>query len=113
MQISTNIFESKIATADLGRKVQMFKIIAWVISALIFILLLVFSMNNLDQTTLNFFGGMSITVPMIVLVLIVFAAGCVFGMLAMLPFAWRRRKQIKNATKAMAKTTDTAPASQA
>lgn len=73
----------------------MLKVIAWILTIAIFVLLLVFSLNNLDPVTLNFIGGWSMTKPMIVVVLAVFAAGCVFGMFAMLPFAFKRRKQAK------------------
>lgn len=74
----------------------MLRVIAWIITVVIFALLLVFAYNNLNGATLRFLSA-SATLPMIVWVLIIFAAGCLTGMMAMLPFAYKRRKQAKKA----------------
>ena len=77
----------------------MTKIFVWIISIVLFVLLLVFALNNLDPVTLKLAGSMQWQLPMVVLVLVVFAIGCGVGMFAMLPFAWRVRRQAKKESK--------------
>ncbi|MGL4666613.1 MAG: LapA family protein [Saezia sp.] len=72
------------------------KIIFWIINAIIFLLLFIFAFKNQDSVTLKFIN-MQWDMPLIILILIVFAIGCFFGILAMLPFIWNQRKKGKKA----------------
>ena len=70
------------------------KIIFWAVNVIIFALLFIFSLKNLDNITLKFVGTQW-DIPLIVLILIVFAVGCFVGAFAMLPFIWNQRKKNK------------------
>jgi len=72
------------------------KIIFWVICAVIFLLLFIFSVKNLDSITVNFFS-LQWQLPLIVLIFIIFALGCIVGAFAMIPLVWRQRKKGKKA----------------
>lgn len=68
------------------------KAIAWIFRILVFCILLAFALNNTDRVTLHFLFGHAWTGPMVLILLAVFALGCVAGVLAMLPYVRKRRK---------------------
>lgn len=74
----------------------MTRIFTWIIAAIIFLLLLVFSLNNLEPVTIKLARTLAWDIPLIIIVLITFAAGCFTGMLAMVSYAWRRRHKNGN-----------------
>jgi tetratricopeptide (TPR) repeat protein len=49
-------------------------------------------MNNLQPATVNWFFSYAWTAPLVIIVLIAFACGAVFGVLAMTPSWWRHRR---------------------
>lgn len=75
---------------------SMRKIFFWVINAIIFLALFIFSLKNWDPVTLKFLSAQW-EMPLIILIFVVFAIGCFMGVLAMLPFIWRQRKKGKKA----------------
>ena len=54
--------------------------------------LFAFALNNQHDVTVNFFFGTDWRVPLVLLVLAVFAAGVLLGALGMAPRWWRRRR---------------------
>jgi len=66
------------------------RLIVWLIRAFIFFTLFAFALNNQQTTTVRWFFGAQWQAPMVIIVLVVFAAGCAVGVLAMLPDLWRR-----------------------
>lgn len=77
--------------------------LAWSIRLLLFLLLFAFAAKNTDPVTLRLFFATTWQVPLIVLLLVFFAAGALFGVLAMTaPYVrqWRaRRRLLKDAVR--------------
>jgi putative membrane protein len=67
------------------------RLISWLIRAFIFFTLFAFALNNQQTATVHWFFGVQWRAPMVIIVLIAFAAGCALGILAMLPGWWRQR----------------------
>ncbi|HEX4510316.1 MAG TPA: LapA family protein [Burkholderiaceae bacterium] len=63
-----------------------------VFRVLIFLALLAFAMNNLQPATVNWFFSATWSAPLVIIVLIAFGCGAVFGVLAMTPSWWRHRR---------------------
>ncbi len=70
------------------------RLISWLLRAFIFFVLFAFALNNQQIVSVNWFFGAEWRAPMVIVVLGVFAGGCVLGVLAMLPGWWRSRKPI-------------------
>jgi uncharacterized integral membrane protein len=68
------------------------RIVVWLFRALVFFALFAFALNNQHDATIHWFFGHSWVSPMAIVVLIAFAIGCVFGVLAMVPSWWRQRR---------------------
>ena len=79
------------------------KTIVWlfkfVLKGAIFFTLFAFALNNQADATVHFFFGYQWTAPMVLVILAVFAAGLMIGVLGMVPRWWRQRR---NAAKARA-----------
>jgi uncharacterized integral membrane protein len=71
------------------------RLIVWLFRAFIFFTLFAFALNNQQAATVRWFFGVEWHAPMVILVLVVFAAGCALGVLAMLPSWWRHRRVAK------------------
>ena len=69
------------------------RLIAWLLRAFIFFTLFAFALNNQQSATVNWFFGVHWRAPMVIVVLVAFAAGCVLGTLSMLPGWWQRQKK--------------------
>jgi uncharacterized integral membrane protein len=65
------------------------RFIVWLLRAFIFFALFAFALNNQQTATVRWFFGVEWHAPMVILVLVAFAAGCAIGVLAMLPSWWR------------------------
>ena len=61
------------------------RILVWLFRALIFFTLFAFALNNQQQANVRWFFGVEWHAPMVIVVLVVFAAGCALGVLAMVP----------------------------
>ncbi len=67
----------------------------WLFRAFIFFTLFAFALNNRQSATVRWFFGVEWHAPMVIVVLIAFAAGCAIGVLAMVPSWWRQRQVAK------------------
>ena len=85
------------------------RVLIWLIRAFIFFTLFAFALNNQQAATVHWFFGVGWNAPMVIIVLAAFAAGCVIGVLAMLPGWWRQRRAAK-AAPVVAKVAATATA---
>lgn len=70
------------------------RILVWVFRALIFFTLFAFALNNQQIANVRWFFGVEWHAPMVIVVLVVFAAGCALGVLAMVPSWWRHRREV-------------------
>ena len=71
------------------------RILTYVLRGFIFFVLVAFAINNQQPTTVNWFFSYAWTAPMVIIVLAAFAVGAAVGVVAMLPDAWRRWRQVK------------------
>ena len=69
------------------------RILVWLFRALIFFTLFAFALNNQQPAQVRWFFGVEWHAPMVIVVLVVFAAGCAMGVLAMVPSWWRHRRE--------------------
>ena len=88
------------------------RILVWIFRALIFFTLFAFALNNQQSATVRWFFGVEWHAPMVIVVLVVFAAGCALGVLAMVPAWWKHRRRSRQApaTEAAAASTTAAAA---
>jgi len=70
------------------------RILVWLFRALIFFTLFAFALNNQQPANVRWFFGVEWHAPMVIVVLVVFAAGCALGVLAMVPSWWRHRREV-------------------
>lgn len=68
------------------------RILVWLFRAFLFFLLFAFSLNNQQPASMHWFFGYAWTAPLVIIVLVAFAAGIVVGVLAMAPSWWRQRR---------------------
>jgi uncharacterized integral membrane protein len=71
------------------------RFIVWLLRAFIFFTLFAFALNNQQAATVRWFFGVEWHSPMVIVVLVAFAAGCAVGVLAMVPSWWRHRRVAK------------------
>lgn len=71
------------------------RILTYVLRGFIFFVLVAFAINNQQPTTVNWFFSYAWTAPMVIIVLVAFVAGTVFGVLAMTPAWWRHRRRAR------------------
>jgi uncharacterized integral membrane protein len=64
----------------------------WLFRAFIFFALFAFALNNQQEAAVRWFFGFEWRAPMVIVVLVAFAFGCAFGVLAMVPSWWRHRR---------------------
>ena len=84
------------------------RLIVWVLRALLFFTLFAFALNNSQEVGVHWFFGREWHAPMVIVVLVVFALGCAFGVLAMVPAWWsQRRKALRKRTAPTATASDT------
>jgi lipopolysaccharide assembly protein A len=70
------------------------RFLSWLFRAAVFFVLFAFALNNQHEAQLKWFFGFEFRAPMVLMVLVVFAAGAVFGVLAMTPNRWRQRRRV-------------------
>jgi len=78
------------------------RILVWLFRALIFFTLFAFALNNQQSAIVHWFFGIEWQAPMVIVVLVVFAAGCALGVLAMVPGWWKHRRAARRALPAQA-----------
>ena len=70
------------------------RILTWAIRVALFVLLLAFAAKNTDPVALRFYFGLVWQAPLVALLLAFFAAGIVFGLVAMLGSFFSQRREI-------------------
>ena len=68
------------------------RVLIFILRVLMFLALFAFAMNNLQPSTVNWFFSATWTAPLVIVVLVAFACGAAFGVLAMTPSWWRHRR---------------------
>jgi len=71
---------------------RLFRLLLW---SFVFFTLFAFALNNGEPATVHWFFGFAWHAPMVVVVLVSFVAGCLFGMFGMLPSWWKHRRRAK------------------
>jgi uncharacterized integral membrane protein len=69
------------------------RLIIWTLKALVFFTLFAFALNNQHPASVKWFFGVEWQAPMVFVVVAAFAAGCAFGVVAMVPGRWRARQR--------------------
>jgi putative membrane protein len=70
------------------------RIVTWAIRLIVFVLLIAFAAKNADPVTLRFYFDLAWQAPLIVVLFAFFAAGAVFGVLALVVPLLRQRREI-------------------
>jgi len=68
------------------------RVLLWAFRAFVFFTLFAFALNNEQPVVIHWFFGAQWRAPMVIVVLVVFAAGAALGVLAMVPSWWRHRR---------------------
>ncbi len=66
------------------------RVFVWLVRAFLFFALFAFALNNRHTVVVQWFFGVDWRAPLVIVVLVAFASGCVVGILAMVPGRWRR-----------------------
>ncbi|MEY2874977.1 MAG: hypothetical protein RLZZ373_2348 [Pseudomonadota bacterium] len=82
------------------------RFLSWLFRAAVFFILFAFALNNQHEAQLKWFFGFEFRAPMVLMVLVVFAAGAVFGVLAMTPNWWRQHRKLSPPGARVAAATD-------
>lgn len=77
----------------------MVRILIGLVWLVLFILLFGFALNNTAPAELRFFAGAVWRAPLVVVLLVFFFGGVVFGFLAMLPIWFRQRLELRRLRK--------------
>ncbi|MBK6591492.1 MAG: LapA family protein [Burkholderiales bacterium] len=83
----------------------------WTLKAAIFFTLFAFALNNQHDATVRFFFGQQWTAPLVLVVLVAFAAGLLIGILGMVPRWWQHRRAAALARKTAESPVDMSTAS--
>ena len=75
----------------------------WLLNGAIFFTLFAFALNNQQDATVHFFFGTQWRSPMVLIVLVAFAAGLVVGVLGMVPRWWKHRSAVARSRKSAQK----------
>lgn len=70
------------------------KILTWAVRLIIFLFLFAFAVQNTDSVNLHFVLGQVWHTPLVMVLLIFFAAGALLGMLTFLSVVFRQHRQI-------------------
>ncbi len=70
------------------------RVLSWAIRLALFALLLAFAAKNTDPVTLRFYFELAWQAPLVALLFAFFAAGAVFGLIAMLGVHLAQRREI-------------------
>ncbi|MEA3194570.1 MAG: lipopolysaccharide assembly protein [Betaproteobacteria bacterium] len=70
------------------------KIFTWAVRLVVFVLLAAFAAKNADLVTLRFYFDLALQAPLVLVLFGFFAAGALFGMLALIGTLMRQRREI-------------------
>ncbi|MBN8505736.1 MAG: LapA family protein [Burkholderiales bacterium] len=65
----------------------------WLLRLFLFFTLFAFALNNSHDVVVHWFFGFQWRTPLVIVVLLTFALGAAFGIVAMVPAWWRQRRQ--------------------
>lgn len=68
--------------------------VTWTVRLLVFLFLLAFAAKNTDPVTLRFYFELAWQTPLVVLLLVFFAAGTAFGLVAALATLFSQRREL-------------------
>jgi putative membrane protein len=68
------------------------RVLVWLFRAAVFFVLFAFALNNQQEAAVRWFFGQEWRAPMVFIVLVAFALGCAFGVVAMVPSWWKQRR---------------------
>ena len=68
------------------------RLFVWLFRGFIFFTLFAFALNNQQGAVVRWFFGVEWRAPMVIIVLVAFAAGCAVGVVSMLPAWWRQHR---------------------
>jgi lipopolysaccharide assembly protein A len=86
------------------------RIVTWTIRLVLFLLLIALAAKNIEPVTLRFYFDMALQAPLIVLLFGAFAAGALFGVLALLATVLRQRREISILKRPQRTPADSPPA---
>jgi uncharacterized integral membrane protein len=70
------------------------RVVTWAIRLVVFVLLIAFAAKNVEPVTLRFYFDLALQAPLVVLLFAFFAAGALFGVLALVGTLLRQRREI-------------------
>jgi len=70
------------------------RLVTWAVRLLVFLLLVAFAAKNVAPVTLRFYFDMALEAPLVAVLFAFFAAGALFGILALLGTVLRQRREI-------------------
>ena len=71
------------------------KLLTWLLRLFLFFTLFAFALNNSQDVVVHWFFGYQWRTPLVIVVLIAFALGAAFGIVAMVPAWWKHRREAK------------------
>ena len=70
------------------------RILAWATRLAVFVLLVAFAAKNVEPVTLRFYFDLAVQAPLVLVLFGFFAAGALFGILALVPALLRQRREV-------------------
>ena len=70
------------------------RVLTWIVRLVLFLLLVALAAKNVEPVTIRFYFDTALQAPLIVVLFAAFAAGALFGILAMLGALLRQRREI-------------------
>ena len=69
------------------------RVLTWAVRLAVFVLLLAFAAKNVQPVTLRFYFDVALQAPLVVMLLVAFALGALFGVAALLGTLLRQRRE--------------------
>jgi lipopolysaccharide assembly protein A len=70
------------------------RLLTWALRLVVFVLLLAFAAKNVQPVSLRFYFDLALQAPLIVVLFCFFAAGALFGILALVGTLLRQRREL-------------------
>jgi putative membrane protein len=70
------------------------RLVTWAVRLFVFLLLVAFAAKNVEPVTLRFYFDLVLQAPLVAVLFAFFAAGALFGILALLGTVLRQRREI-------------------
>ena len=75
------------------------RVVTWAIRLVVFLLLVAFAAKNAEPVTVRFYFDLALEAPLVVVLFAFFAAGVLFGILALVGALLRQRREIASLRK--------------